>query len=139
MANFGSKQCTNPFGQRSVFRLFKLFVFIAYDVVFSFQNIIKHNFLFYIAKQKTLEKSPILDQNHGLTFLEKDQFFDFLNFFFYNLERCFFFVEYHKTQLFVLYCPKKTWKTANFGQKPWTSPFEKTSIFRLFKLLIFIA
>ena len=35
----------------------------------------------YIAK-KNMEKSPIFDQNHGLTFLEKCKFFDFFNFLF---------------------------------------------------------
>ena len=146
MANFGPKSWTNPFGQRSVFRHFKLFVFIAQNVVFLFQNIIKHNFLFYIAQKnvgkmatfgpkpwtnpfgkrsifrlfkllvfiaqnviffrsrisqntifcsilsppKKLEKRPILAQNHGLTPLEKGQFFDFLNFFFLQ-PRTFFF------------------------------------------------
>ena len=28
---------------------------------------------------------------------------------------------------------------ANFGQKPWTNPFGKISIFRLFEVLLFIA
>ena len=36
----------------------------------------------YIAKKKELEKGPFFAQNHGLTPLEKRQFFDFLNFLF---------------------------------------------------------
>ena len=32
--------------------------------------------------KKKLEKWPFLDQNHGLTPLEKSQFFEFLNFLF---------------------------------------------------------
>ena len=36
----------------------------------------------YIAEKKKLEKWQFLDQNHGLTPLEKSQFFDFLNFLF---------------------------------------------------------
>ena len=35
-----------------------------------------------IIKKKKLEKWPFLDQNHGLTPLEKCQFFDFLDFMF---------------------------------------------------------
>ena len=35
-----------------------------------------------LPKKKKLEKWPFLDQNHGLTPLEKCQFFDFLNLFF---------------------------------------------------------
>ena len=47
---------------------------------FSFQNIVKIIFLSNIAEKKMLEKRPYWDQNHGLTTLEKCQFFDFLNF-----------------------------------------------------------
>ena len=36
----------------------------------------------YCKKKKDMEKWPFFDQNHGLTPLEKSQFFDFLNFFF---------------------------------------------------------
>ena len=34
---------------------------------------------------------------------------------------------------------KRDGKMANFGTKPWTQPFAKISIFRLFQLLVFIA
>ena len=34
----------------------------------------------YSLKKKKIQKWPILHQNHGLTPLEKSQFFDFLNF-----------------------------------------------------------
>ena len=86
-----------------------------------------------------MKKWPILDQNHGLTSLEKSQFFDFLNFFFfYSLQRYFFALEYHKkTFSWPRFANKQ--KMANFGQKPWTNPFGKISIFRLFELLLFIA
>ena len=43
---------------------------------------LKDIFLTFIGKKKELEKLPFLDQNHGLTFLEKREFFDFLNFLF---------------------------------------------------------
>ena len=35
--------------------------------------------------------------------------------------------------------PKKCWKMAIFGPKPWVNPFRKIFIFRLFELLVFIA
>ena len=80
MANFWPKPWINPFGKISIFRLFELVVFIAQKGVFSFQNIVKHIFLPNIAlKKKTMGKWPIFDQNHGLTPLEKSQFFDFFN------------------------------------------------------------
>ena len=49
MAIFGPKPWVNPFGKMSIFRLFELFVFIAWKGVFSFQNIIIEIFLAYIA------------------------------------------------------------------------------------------
>ena len=42
----------------------------------------KRNFPGLYCPKKKLEKWPFLDQNHGLTPLEKCQFFDFLNFLF---------------------------------------------------------
>ena len=90
MVIFGPKPSVNPFGKMSIFRLFELLVFIAQKGVFSFQNIIKDIFLAYIAKKIKFEKWPFLDQNHGLTPLEKCQFFDFLNFLFLQLRKAFF-------------------------------------------------
>ena len=71
-----------PFGKMSVFLLFELLLFITLKVVSSFENIIKHIFMAYIAKQNMAEKWPLLDQNHGLITLEKCQYFVFLNLFF---------------------------------------------------------
>ena len=69
-------------------------------------------------KKKNLEKWPILDQNYELTHLEKCQFFDFLNFFFYRLQRRFFNVEYRKRRFPGLYCLKnKSWKNGRFYTK----------------------
>ena len=82
MANFGRKPWVNPFGKMSIFRLFELLFFIAYTGVFSFQIIIQYIFLVYITEKKIFEKRPFLDQNHGLTTLEKSQFLYFLNFLF---------------------------------------------------------
>ena len=56
MAIFKPKPCVNPFGKMSIFRLFKLLVFI-------------------LPKKKKLEKWPFFDENHGLTPLEKCQYF----------------------------------------------------------------
>ena len=81
----------------------------------------------------------ILDQNHGLTSLEKCQFFDFLNCFcFYSLERRVFVVKYRKRHFPGLYCLKKeSRKNCHFGPKPWVNVFGKMSIFRLFELFVF--
>ena len=60
IAIFRSKPWVNPFGKISIFRLFQLLVFIAQKGVFSFQNIVKHIYLPYIAEKKKLEKWPFL-------------------------------------------------------------------------------
>ena len=124
----------------SIFRLFELLVVIAQKGVFSFQNIVKHIFLDYIAEKKHLEKWPFLDQNHRLSPFEKCQFFDFKTSCFFSLEGRFFVLEYRKRYFPCLYClKKKVGKMAIFGPKPWVNPFGKMSIFRLFELLAFIA
>ena len=87
-----------------------------------------------------LDILPFLDQNNGLTRLEKCQFFDFLNFLFLQPRKAFFVLEYRKRHFLGLYClKKKVRKMAIFGPKPWVNPFGKMSIFRLFELLVFIA
>ena len=90
MTNFRPKPWSNPFGKMSIFRVFELLVFVALKSVFSFQNIIKHIFLTCIAYRNKVEKLPILDQNFGLTPLEKCQFFDFFNFLFLQPRKAFF-------------------------------------------------
>ena len=79
MANFGPKPWTNPFGKNSIFRLSQHLVFIAQNGLLSLQNTIKHFSWPTFPQKKKMEKWPMLDQNHGLTPLEKTQFFDFLN------------------------------------------------------------
>ena len=140
LAIFGPKPRVNPFGKMSIFQLLELLVFIAQKCVFSFQNIVKDIFLVYIAKKKKLEKWQFLDKNHGLTPLKKSQFFDFLNFLFLQPRKAFFVLDYRKRHFPYLYClKKKIGKMAIFGTKPWVNPFGQMSIFRLYKLLFFIA
>ena len=90
MTIFGPKAWVNPFGKMSIFRLFEILLFIVQIGVFSFQNIVKDIFLSYIALKKKLLKWPFLDQNHGLTPLEKCQFFDFFKFMFSQPRKAFF-------------------------------------------------
>ena len=78
-------------GKMSIFLLYELLVFIALKGVFLvLECIIKDIFLAYIALKKKLKKWPFLDENHGLTPLEKSQFFDYLNFFFLQPRKAFF-------------------------------------------------
>ena len=76
-------------GKMAIFQRFVLLFFIAQKGVFLFQNIAKDIFLAYIAKKKKLEKWPFLDQNHGLTPLEKCQLLHFLNFLFLQARKAF--------------------------------------------------
>ena len=65
-----------------------------------------------------LEKWPYLDQNHGLTPLEKHQCFDILNFFFYSRKTRLFVLEYRKRHLPNLVLPKKkSWKNGHIWTK----------------------
>ena len=80
-------------------------------------------------------KWPILDQNHGH---KKSQFFDLFEllvfialkgvFSFYSIRK-YIFPDYFAQN-------KKDGKMAKFVQKLWTNPSGKTSIFRLFELLV---
>ena len=140
MAIFRPKPWVNPFRKSSIFRHFELLVFIAQKGIFSFQNIVKIIFLTNIAEKKMLEKRPYWDQNHGLTTLEKLQFFDILNFLFLQPRKAFF--RLFELQIFIAqkgefslqniekvicltYSAKKknVGKMAIFGPKPWVNPF----------------
>ena len=69
-------------------------------------------------KKKNYENWPLLDQNHGLTSLEKCQFFDFFNFLFLSPRKAFFFLEYRKRHFSGLHCLKtKSWKNGRFWTK----------------------
>ena len=90
MAIFGRKPWVDPFGKTSTFRLFKLLAFKAQKGVFFSRISLKTISWPILPQKENLEKWPFLDQNHGLTPLEKCQFFDFLNFLFFYLRKAFF-------------------------------------------------
>ena len=64
------------------FSIFLTSRFYSLESNFCFENIVKHIFLAYFAKNENRAKFHISNQNHGLTPLEKSQFFDFFNFLF---------------------------------------------------------
>ena len=83
-----------------------------------------------------MEKWPVFHQNHGLTPLEKSQFFDFYNLLFLWRRKGFLVLEYRKTHFPGLYCLRKEdAKMAIFLQKPWVDPFRKMAIFDFSNLL----
>ena len=137
MAIFGLKPCVNPFGKMSILRLFKLFVFIAQKSLFLCQNIVKDIFLAYIASKEKVEKWPFLDQNHGLTPLEKCQFFDFLNFLFLQPRKGFFRSRIsEKTFSQLILIKKKSFKKYPcLDQNHGLTPLEKCQFFGLLNFL----
>ena len=83
MANFGPKPWTNPFGKISIFGLkFQTSCFYSLESCLFVLEYRKTFSYPVIPQEKKVVKWPILDQNHGLTPLEKSQFFDFSNFVF---------------------------------------------------------
>ena len=82
MAIFGPKPWVNPFGKISIYRLFELFFYSRERRFFVLEYRKRHFPGLYCRKKKKMEKWPFLDQNHGLTPLEKSQLIDFLNFLF---------------------------------------------------------
>ena len=134
MAIFGPKPWVNPFKKNVNFSTFWTSCFYRLKKRFFVLEYHKIHFpSLYCLKKKKFGKWPFLDQNHKLTPLEKCQFFNFLIFFFYSLERRFFVLRYHKINFSSLYClKKKNGKMAIFGPKLWLNPFAKMSIFWLF-------
>ena len=138
MAIFGPKPWVNPFGKISIFRLFKLCVFITQKGFFCFQNIVKHIFLAYIALKKKVGKWPLLDQKYGLTLWKNLNFLTFLTFRFYSLERCFLVLEYRKRHFSGIYCLKKEClKNVHFRTKTMGEPRWKNVNFSTFSTLCF--
>ena len=140
MAIFGPKPWVNPFREMLIFRRFELLVFIAQKNQFFVLEYHEIHFPTLYCEKKKLEKWPFLDQNHGLTPLEKCQFFDFLNFLFFIAQKSVFSFQNIIKDIFLSYnAGKKKFKMAIFGPKPWVNPFGKMSTFRLFELLGFRA
>ena len=137
MAIFSPKPWVNPSGKNLNFSTFWTCCFHGLERrFFVLENCKTHFPALYCKKKKDIEKWPFFDQNHELTPLEKSQFFDFLNFFFYGLERRFYVLEYCKTHFPGLYCLKKEMeKWPFFGQNHGLTPLEKSHFFDFFYFL----
>ena len=122
MAIFRPKRWVNPSGKMSNFRLFKLLFFLA----------------LYCIKKK-VEKWPFFDQNHGLTPLEKCQFYFFLNFLFLQPRKVFFRCRISsKTFSCSILREKTTWKNRHFWTKTMGSPLWKNVHFSTFFNFLFL-
>ena len=87
--------------------------------------------------KKNMEKVPFLDQNHGLTPLEKSQFFHFLNFLFFIGQKGVFLFQKIVKHIFLAYIAykKDVEKWPFFEQNHWLTPLEKSPFFNSFNVL----
>ena len=88
-----------------------------------------------------MEKWPILDQNHGLTPLEKIGIFRLFELVVFIAQSGVFFFQNILKHIFLAYIAqnKKLEKWPILGQNHVLTPLEKISLFRLFELFVFIA
>ena len=76
MAMFGPKPWVNPFWKTVNFWTFWTFCFYSLERRFFVLEYHKRHFSGLYSLKKNLDKWPVLNQNHGLTPLEKCEFFD---------------------------------------------------------------
>ena len=139
MTVFGLKSWVNPLGKMSIFRPFKSFCFYSLERRFFILEYRERHFPGLYQLNKKCEKWQILDQSHGLTPLQKCQFFNFLKFLFLQPRRAFSVLEYRKRHFPGLFGLKeKVRKKAIFGLKPWVTRWENVN-FSTFESLVFIA
>ena len=79
MAIFVAKPWVNPFGKMSIFTTFLRSCFYTLEGRFFVLEYSERHFPGVYRLKKKLEKWPFLKQNHGVTPLEKCQFFDCFN------------------------------------------------------------
>ena len=140
MPFFDQSQGLTPFEKCPFFDFLNLLVLQPRKAFFRFRIQSKTFSWPIFSKKQKLEKWPFVDQNHGLTPFEICQFFDFLNFLFSQPTKTFSRSRMlSKTFSSPILPKKKSWENGNFGAKPWVNHFGKMSIFRLFKLVGFIA
>ena len=132
MAIFGPKPSVNPFGEMSIFPPFLTSSFYSLQRCFFVLEHRKTNFPgLYCLKKKRVGKMTIFRPKPWVNpFGKKAIFPRFSTSSFYNLERRFFVLEYHK-DIFLAYI---AWKK-QLGK----FAFRKMSIFPLFELRVFIA
>ena len=84
-----------------------------------------------------MEKWPIFDQNHGLTPLEKWQFFDFLNFLFLYPKKAIYRSKISQNTFSrpILPLKKRMEKWPIFDQNHGVTPFEKWQFFHFLNFL----
>ena len=111
------------------FDLFILLVLLSREAIILSRRSLNSFSRPILPKKKTLNKCTIFDQIHGLTPMEKCQFFTFLYWCFYSLEGLLLYLEDH----FGLFgIKRKVEQMSNFWLKPWSNPFGKMQILQPF-------
>ena len=141
MAIFWPKPWVNHFEKMSIFRLFSTCCFYSLKTRFFDLEYRKTHFSGLYCLEKKFGKMAIVWQKQWVNpFKKKLNFTSFWTCCFYSRQNRFFVLECDKTDFAGLYCLKKKMeKLTLFWPKPWFNPFEKISISRLFKLLVFTA
>ena len=136
MAIFGPKPSVNPFGKMSIFPTSLTSCFYTLEIGFFLLKYHKTHFRGTYCLKKKVGKMAIFEPKPW----KNVNFSTFWTSGFYNLETRFFVLENHKRHLPGIYClQKKLWKNGHSWTKTMSHPFGKMSIFRLFKILVFIA
>ena len=116
IAIFGAISFTNSM-EKSEFSTFWTSCFYSLERRFFVLEYGKRHFPGLYCLKKNLQKWPLCDQKHGLTPLEKRQFFDFLYCLFFPWKGVFFVLEYRKRHFPGLYCFIKRLKNCDFWDK----------------------
>ena len=129
---FWQKPWTNRFGKgRFLSTLWELYLWDAKSIIFypEYQRMFLSGF--FGSKKNIWKKGRFFDKNHGLTLLQKSDFFStFWELHFWGPKNFFFYPEYQKMFLYGFLLKKKhIRKRSIFWQKPWTNPFAKCRFF----------
>ena len=137
MSIFGPKKWVNPFGKKVNFSTFRTSSFYSLEKPFFVLEYRKRHFPGSYCLKKKLEKWPILDENYGLTPLEKCHFFDVLNFLFLWPKKAFFCsrISQKTFSWHILPQKKKLEKGPSFEQNHGLTPLGKCQFFDFLKFL----
>ena len=131
MAIFGPKPWVNPFGKMSIFRLFKLLVFIAYKGVLLLYNTVKDIFLASITKKKNFEKMANFGPKPWVNTFGKMSIFGLFELLVFIALKGFFLFQNIVKDIFLAYTASKK----NFEKWPYLdqnhglTPFDKCQFF----------
>ena len=128
------KPWVNPFGKIVNFSTFWTSCFYSLEGCFFVLEYCKRHFAgLYCQKKKVGKWASFGPKSWVNPFVKMLVIRPFELLFFYSLERCFLFVEYHQTRFSVIFFAEiKIWRIGNFWPHIWTNPFGKEPFFWLF-------